>query len=118
SVRGAYDVLVSMTIIATFLPYLFLFATMIRLQNRSVGKEVRRVPGGRPVAIVLASLGLLSTGATIVLSAFPASDDPNKALAVAKVLGSTAVLVSVGVIVFLVERSKAKVRTVAQGIEL
>jgi len=112
TVRGAYDVLVSMGIIAFFLPYLFLFAAMIKLQRRSAGAEVRRVPGGRPTAIFLASLGLMSTGLTIVLSAFPAGDDPDKPLAVVKVLGGTAVLVGLGIAVFLVERRKARLTVV------
>ena len=51
TVRGAYDVLVSMAIILYFLPYLFLFASIIRLQREPAGPEVRRVPGGKPVAI-------------------------------------------------------------------
>jgi amino acid transporter len=58
SVRGAYEVLVSMGIISYFVPYLFLFGAMIRLQNTPAGSEVRRVPGGRPVAIALASVGV------------------------------------------------------------
>jgi amino acid transporter len=110
TVRSAYDVLVSMGIIAYFLPYLFLFAAMIEVQKHRVGPEVRRVPGGKPVAILLASLGLASTAVTIVLSAFPAGDDPNKPLAVAKVLGGTVVLVGLGVAVFLAERKKTRTR--------
>jgi amino acid transporter len=109
TVRGAYDVLVAMGIISFFLPYLFLFAAMIKLQNRPVDPEVRRVPGGKPVAILLASVGLASVGLTIVLSAFPASDDPNKPLAVTKVVGGTLVLVGAGVVVFVVERRRARV---------
>jgi glutamate:GABA antiporter len=101
SVRGAYDVLVSMSIIAYFIPYLFLFASMIRLQNRPTGPEVIRVPGGRPVATTLAVIGFLSTGLTIVLSVIPGEDEPNKLLAVAKVLISTAVLIAIGVAIFL-----------------
>jgi amino acid transporter len=108
TVRGAYDVLVAMGIISFFLPYLFLFAAMIKLQGRPVGPEVRRVPGGKPIAILLASVGLASVALTIVLSAFPASDDPNKPLAAAKVLGGTVVLVGTGVAVFIVERRKAR----------
>ena len=110
TVRGAYDVLVSMAIIANFLPYLFLFGAMIKMQRRPVGPEVRRVLGGRPVAILLASVGLASTAFTIVLSAFPAHDDPNKPLAVAKVVGGTIVLVGAGVLVFVVERRRARTR--------
>jgi amino acid transporter len=112
TVRGAYNVLVSMGIIAYFLPYMFLFAAMIRLQGQPADPEVRRVPGGKPVAIALASVGLASTALTIVLSAIPASDDPNKPLAVLKVVGGTVVLVGAGLLVFLVERRKARIRAV------
>jgi amino acid transporter len=107
TVRGAYDVLVSMAVIAYFIPYLFLFAAMIRLQERPAGPEVRRVPGGKPVAIALGSLGLASTAVTIVLSTIPGADETNKPLAVAKVVGGTAVLVGAGVAIFVAARRKA-----------
>ena len=108
TVRGAYNVLVSMSVISLFLPYLFLFSAMSRMQSRAANAEVRRVPGGRPVAIVLASVGLVSTAATIVLSVIPGSDEANKPLAVAKVLGATAVLVGAGVVMFVVGRVKGR----------
>ena len=108
SVRGAYDVLVSMAVISLFLPYLMLFAAMIRLQREPAGPGVRRVPGGKPVAIALASIGLISTSATIVLCIIPGADETNKPLAVVKVLGGTLVLIGAGVAVFLAERRKAR----------
>jgi len=108
SVRGAYDVLVSMSVISLFLPYLFLFSAMIRMQGRPAGAGVRRVPGGKPVAILLASVGLASTSATIVLSVIPGADEANKPLAVAKVLVATAVLVGLGVVMFVVGRVKGR----------
>jgi glutamate:GABA antiporter len=108
TVRGAYNVLVSMAILAYFLPYLFLFAAMIKLQGRLAEPDVRRVPGGKTVAISLATLGLASTALTIVLSAFPAGDEPNKPLAVLKIVGGTAILVGLGVMVFVVERRRVR----------
>ncbi len=108
SVRGAYNVLVSMSVISLFIPYLFLFCAMIRHQGRPAASQVRRVPGGRPVAIVLASIGLISTAATIVLSTIPGADETNKRLAVAKVLGGTCALVGLGVGVFLFARFKTR----------
>jgi amino acid transporter len=108
TVRGAYNVLVSMSVISLFLPYLFLFSAMIRMQSRPAAPEVRRVPGGKPVAILLASLGLASTAATIVLSVIPGSDESNKPLAVAKVLGATFVLIGAGVAVFLVAQLRSR----------
>jgi amino acid transporter len=113
TVRGAYDVLVAMGIISFFLPYLFLFAAMIKLQGRPAGPEVRRVPGGKSVATLLASVGLASVALTIVLSAFPAGDDPNKPLAVLKVVGGTVVLVGAGVGVFVLERRRIRTREIA-----
>ena len=55
TVHGAYQVLVTMTIITNFVPYLFMFAAMIRLQREPVEPGVVTVPGGKPVAIVLAT---------------------------------------------------------------
>lgn len=112
SVREAYDILVSMSIFSYFIPYLFLFAAMIRLQRRPAGPEAIRVWGGRPVAILLASLGFLSTAFTLVLSVIPGGDETNKAAAVAKVVLSTAVLIGAGVAVFIVaQRKKARTRS-------
>jgi amino acid transporter len=108
TVRGAYDVLVSMGIITYFIPYLFLFAAMIRLQRRTAGPEVRRVPGGRPAAVALAALGFVTTAMTIVLSVIPAEEEPDKPLAVAKVLVSTAVLVASGATVFAIAQRKRR----------
>jgi amino acid transporter len=113
SVRGAYDVMVSMSVISLFLPYLFLFTAMIRLQSRHAGPEIRRVPGGRPVAIALASLGLISTVSTLMLSTIPGVDETNKPLAIAKVVGGTALLVGLGVAVFLASRRKVHLRKAA-----
>lgn len=106
TVRGAYDVLVSMSIIAYFLPYLLLFASTIRLQSRPAGADVIRIPGGRFAAVALATIGFASTGFTIVLSVIPPADEPNKALAVGKVLISTAVLIGVGMVVFFIAKRK------------
>ena len=108
SVRGAYEVLVSMAIIAYFLPYLFLFAAMIRLQSRPAGRDVRRVPGGRPVAIALGVIGILSTSLTILLSVVPADDEPNKTLALVKTVGGTLVMIGMGLAVFLLSRRKSE----------
>ena len=112
TVRGAYNVLVSMSVISLFIPYLFLFAAMIRLQARPAMPNVRHVPGGRTVAIVLAALGLISTVLTIFLSVIPASDAPSKLLSVIKVVGGTIALIGLGVGIFLIGRNKG--RRVAQ----
>ncbi len=106
SVRGAYEVLVSMAIIAYFLPYLFLFGAMIKLQSQPAGPEVRRVPGGKPVATLLGLVGIASTSITILLSVVPADDEPNKMLSLVKIVGGTILMVGAGMAVFLYSRWK------------
>ena len=96
TVRGAYDVLVSMAVISYFIPYLLLFASMIKLQDEPAGPNVRRVPGKKPVAIALALVGFIATATTIVLSLFPGADQPNKVLAIVKVAGATLVQLGLG----------------------
>ena len=100
SVKGAYDVLVSMGVIAYFIPYLYLFAAMIKLQREPAGPDVIRVPGGSTVAKLVAILGFVTTGVTIVLSVIPQPDEPNKPLALLKIVGGTAVLLLLGVWIY------------------
>ncbi len=115
TVRGAYDVLVSMGIINYFLPYLWMFAAMVKLQGQKAGPEVRRVPGGRPVAVLLAVVGFVSTAVTIVLSVIPADEEPNKPLAIAKVLVSTIVLIAAGAVTFWVGKRKRSALSVQRS---
>ena len=100
SVKGAYDVLVSMGVITYFIPYLYLFAAMFKLQSEPASPEVIRVPGGKPVARLVAIVGFITTSLTIAISVLPAADEPNKPLAVLKVVGSCGLLVLIGVAIF------------------
>ncbi len=100
SVKGAYDMLVSMTVITYFIPYLFLFAAMIRLQGRPSAPDAIRLPWGRRLAIPLACLGFFSTMAAIILALFPAEDEHNPSAALFKILAMTCVLLLAGVAIY------------------
>ena len=96
SIRGAYQILIDTTVIATFLPYLFMFTALIRLQDETAGPDVVRIPGGRPVATVLAIVGFVATVLVIAGSVIPDASEPNKVLAVVKVVLLSALLVLTG----------------------
>jgi len=100
TVRGAYQVLVSMTIITNFVPYLFMFAALIRLQREPAEPGVIRIPGGKPVAIALAVVGMVTTTAVILGSVLPDASEPNKTLAVGKIVALTAMLLAGGVLLY------------------
>jgi len=106
SVRGAYDFLVGMGVISYFLPFLYMFASVIRLQREPAGPDVMRIPGRRPVAILLAILGLLTTITSSVLACIPPAEEPNKFFAVVKLLGSSALMVAVGAVIYWLGKSR------------
>jgi len=110
TVKGAYDVLVSLGVITYFLPYLFLFAAMFRLQREPAGPDVIRVPGGKPVALLLSVVGFTTALLTIALSFIPSPGETNPTLAVIKVTGGTVVLLAIGAILYWVgKRAGAQV---------
>lgn len=74
------------------------------LQREPAGPGVMRIPGGRPAAIAVACVGLATTIVTITLSLLPPPDEPNKVLAVVKIVGLSAGLMGAGVLVYAMGR--------------
>jgi hypothetical protein len=60
------------------------------------------------VAIALGLVGLASTVTTIFLSAVPADDEPNKMLAIVKVVGGTVAMLGSGAAVFAFSKWKGR----------
>lgn len=106
SVRGAYNVLVSSTVVITLVPFVFLFASAIKLRAERWSPEMIRIPGGKWTVSIAALIGLVTTLSAIVFAGFPADDDPNKTLAVVKVVGLTAGVLLVGVAIYLARRGR------------
>jgi amino acid transporter len=131
SVNGAYNVLVAISVVVTMVPFLFLFASLIRLENASPASDdasagsdshsssqadrssappkLFRVPGGRPVTIALASIGFFTATFSMALSLIHDPAEPHKFLYLIKTLGCTAVLIGVGLALFLLGRSRKTV---------
>jgi amino acid transporter len=109
SVKGAYDVLVSMGVITYFIPYLYLFAAMIKLQREPASPDVIRVPGGKTVAKLVAMLGFITTAATIALSLIPQPDEPNKPLAMFKIIGGCGALILIGAWIYWAGKRRARI---------
>jgi hypothetical protein len=60
------------------------------------------------MALAIAATGFATTTAAILLAMIPASEEPNKPLAVAKLLVSTLVLIGSGAALFLIAQRKRK----------
>lgn len=73
TVRDAYLVLLDMTIVQYFVPFLFLFAALPRL--RKPGETgVVRVPGGKAGLWIVTLFGLAATLATLITAVIPPPD--------------------------------------------
>jgi amino acid transporter len=102
----AYRTLISVGVILYFVPYLYMFASLISLQNEPAADHVIRVPGGRTGAYVAGALGILVTALSIVLSFLPGRETDNPLLFFARMSGSVGVIMGLGVIVFLVSKRR------------
>ena len=107
TVKGAYDVMAAMTVITYFIPYLYVFAALFKLQDEPAGPEVIRIPGGKPMARLVAVVGFLMTTFTIIFSCVPQPDEANKPLAVLKIVGGSLVLLAIGAWLFRAGKKKS-----------
>jgi amino acid transporter len=80
TVKNAYLKLVNATLIVYFLPYLYMFATAIRLRA-DIARQPGAipVPGGRSGSVLWNGLGFLTTFVSIVLALIPPADTADKA---------------------------------------
>ncbi|HKE37800.1 MAG TPA: APC family permease [Candidatus Baltobacteraceae bacterium] len=109
SVHGAYDVLVSSTVVITMVPFVLLFLSGLKLDADPSTKNAIRIPGGRRTVVACAAIGLTTTIVAMVLALFPADDEPNKPFAVMKVLFLTAMMVLFGIAVYVLGSSTQSV---------
>jgi amino acid transporter len=100
--KQAYEILVSLGVVAFFIPYIAMFAAMIRLQREPAGPEVVRPPGGRPVAILLGWTGLATSIAAVLLACVPPPGEEDGRRYVIKVVGLSALLVASGAVAWAI----------------
>jgi amino acid transporter len=99
TVKGAYDVLVSTTVLITLIPFLFIFASAIKVRA-DAGPESIRIPGGRVTITLSAIVGLITTAVAMALALIPSQDDPDKVLAVIKIVGLTLLMIVPGLLLY------------------
>ena len=81
STRGAYQFLIDAAIILYFIPFLYMFAAVIKLAYRNDRKDNPHailVPGGIPGVWIAGGLGFLVVLIGIVVSLFPPDDAASK----------------------------------------
>jgi glutamate:GABA antiporter len=90
--RGAYQSLIDITVIIYFVPFLYMFAAIIKLagrKDRAENKQAVLIPGGKIGVWITASLAFIVTFASIIFSIIPPGDSSNKVLFEIKVVGAS-----------------------------
>src|SRR5580765_7409280 len=101
TVIGAYQFLVSMSVILYFIPFLYMYGAGIKLAHRpdrADGQAVL-VPGGKIGMWIAGSLAFLITLGSMVLAAIPPGGE-NKVIFEAKLVGCTVAFVGTGLILY------------------
>ncbi len=111
SIQEAYDIMVNLTILVYFIPYLYLFAAFIKLRtldrDMPVDDNTVRLPGGALGAFAIAGCGLLATFIALGLVFVPPPDTTNTVNYEANLIGQAALLLAVGMGFYLFARRRA-----------
>jgi glutamate:GABA antiporter len=101
--RGAYQIVIDITIILYFIPFLYMFAAAIKLAgrpDRSENPQAVLIPGGKVGVWIACILAFSVTLLSIIVSIFPPGDSSNRQLFVTKVIGTTLAAVALGLILY------------------
>lgn len=102
TIAGAYELLINATLVVYFIPFIYMYASVIRLANRPERKTSGAVliPGGRAGVWIAGLLGFLVTAMSIVFAFIPSMDVTNKVLYIVELLVATVVAILLGLILY------------------
>jgi len=102
-ISGAYEILINATLIVYFIPFLYMFAAVIKLaytKDREHDKEAALIPGGKPGVWIAGTLGFVITFISIALGFIPSKDVSDKMGYVIKIVAGTIIAVSLGFVLY------------------
>jgi len=103
STRGAYQFLVDAAIILYFIPFLYMFAAIIKLASRAdrtSNVQAVLVPGGKLGVWICGGLGFLVVLLGIFVSVVPPGDSTNKLGFELKLIGGTLISILIGLALY------------------
>jgi amino acid transporter len=100
TVQESYDILVNLTILIYFVPYLYLFAAWVRLRRTEPpaadSRDTMNMPGGMAGVWLTAACGFLATAIAIALVFVPPPDTENVLNYEANLAGQSLLLFVIG----------------------
>ena len=111
TIQEAYDIMVNLTILIYFLPYLYLFAAFLRLRtmdaSMAADSNTLTLPGGAAGAWAIAGCGMLATLIAMGLVFIPPAGTANVVNYEVNLIGQAALLIAIGMAFYLTARRKA-----------
>lgn len=96
TIEEAYLVLVDATLVLYFIPYLYLFAAVVKLRKTGNADGVITIPGGQAGLYLVVGAGMFATLVSIIFSLIPGSDVASPVLFGTKVIGGSATFLLIG----------------------
>ena len=99
----AYQFLVDMAVILYFIPFLYMYAAVIKLRNRPDRKDNEHavlIPGGKAGVWIAGLLGFFITALSMALAAIPPGGVKSKAMFELKLVVWTAVFIGAGLVLY------------------
>ena len=101
--RGAYQSLVDITVILYFVPFLYMYAAVIKLasrKDRNENEHAALIPGGKLGVWLVSGLAFAVTLASIAFSIIPPGDVSNKWFFETKVVGGSIAAIALGLALY------------------
>ena len=113
TIEEAYIMLLDMTIILYFIPFLYMFAALPALRKKAAGNNagVSLVPGGNAGVWLCSALGFSATLLSVVLAILPPAGSSDPQMFVLKVGGGCLLFVAAGLIFYYRNRSQGRAPT-------
>ena len=111
SIQEAYDIMVNLTILIYFVPYLYLFVALVRLRHDPAaadGPDTRRLPGGQAGLWLIAGAGFLATAISLALLFVPPAGTENVINYEVNLIGQAAIVLGAGWALYLVQRARQR----------
>lgn len=105
TIQEAYDIMVNLTILVYFLPYLYLFASFLKLRSKdadlSADPNTITLPGGNAGAWLISGCGLMATLIAMALVFVPPPGTTNVLNYEVNLIGQAALLIGIGLIFYV-----------------
>jgi amino acid transporter len=107
TILEAYQLLVDAAVVLYFLPFLYMYASVIKLAyrpDRKINEHAVLIPGGMPGVWITGLLGFIITLGSMILAMIPPGDVTSKPIFELKLISVTVGAIAIGLVLYFWQR--------------